>query len=155
MTADPESGRLIPRAEIRELLAGLMKGREHLSREPYVTRDETGWCPAAPLPADRGLRLANLLEALDGLPDPAPEDQAITAVGQVFRMRGSWYLIREIDEEWRERWGDSEPDAAIPAASRARCQACGKPLKAGSKASRRTCNDNCRQQLRRIRRRSQ
>ena len=53
MTADPDSARLIPLGGLRELLAGLMKGREHLSREPYVMPRWDRLAPAAPLPRIR------------------------------------------------------------------------------------------------------
>ena len=130
MTTAAEPVRLIPLAGIRDLLAGLMKGREHLSQEPYVTRDATGWRPAAPLAPDKGLRLPDFLAALTGLPDPAPEDQAITALGQVFRQRGSWYLIREIDDGWQQRWPDTADAVPAVAASRygLKCQRCGGPI---------------------------
>ena len=45
---------------------------------------------------------------------------------------------------------DVPEDAAVSAL---RCQVCSGPLPAGCKASRRTCSDRCRQQLRRIHRR--
>lgn len=49
--------------------------------------------------------------------------------------------------EKRMAAGSSGPEVS----GKLRCMACGRPLPAGSKASRKTCSDNCRQKLRRIR----
>jgi hypothetical protein len=140
MTADTMTAgtRLIPLAALRDMLAAVMRGREYLSREPYMRRDETGWLPLAELPADEGLRLSDFLDVIRDLPDPCPELQAAEAIVQVIRDRGHAALLRsELEAEWERRWPD--PVEAVPAAIpdfALLCQWCGNaiPAERGPKA---------------------
>lgn len=142
---------LIPLQDLREIVTTVMAGRDYLSAGPYRCRDETGWLPLAPLPEDQGLRLSDFLTAIAPLPDPCPAPDAAIAICKVIRDRGHRFLLSELDAQWAARWPEPEqdaPDASPSPGSASRCQVCSKPLPAGSRASRRTCGDNCRQKLR-------
>jgi hypothetical protein len=104
MTSDPV--RLVPLAGVREVLAQLMDRRDYMGREPCIRLGET---ETRPLPPDQGLRLADFLADLDGLPDPCPEPRAIGAIMDVFAVRGHHFLISEAAALWGTRWAPPQP----------------------------------------------
>jgi hypothetical protein len=59
MSTDTAPHRLIPLAELRDMLTEVMAGRSYLAREPAIGYSEAGWAKPRPLPADQGLRLAD------------------------------------------------------------------------------------------------
>jgi hypothetical protein len=130
MTTAVAAPRLIPLDQLAEIVTSIMRGREHMSQAPFITRDETGWLPPAPLPPDSGLRLQDLLEVLGTLPDPCDELEAATAICQVIRDRGYAFLVTELGTEWEARWASPEQEtpAATLADSVLTCQWCQRPI---------------------------
>jgi hypothetical protein len=118
MTTVTAPHRLISLAELRDMLAEVMKSRGYLAAEPHISYGEDGWQPPRPLPPGQGLRLSDFTAAISGLPDPCPDTQAAQAIVAVFAERGNHWLVDIMDAEWEKRWpsGQDAPAKAEPGA---------------------------------------
>jgi hypothetical protein len=145
---------LIPKSGLTALVTTVMAKRDYLSAGPHMTRTEAGWERPALLPADRGIRLADFLEAINPLPDPCPDRQAAIAICGVLRDRGHHFLLTALDEQWTARFmpepeqdvpadpatDSGIPDGKLPIRHCAKCGAAYRPKRASSVY----CGQNCR-----------
>jgi hypothetical protein len=117
---------------------------------------------AKPLPPDKSLTPDELVSVL-----PAPDSDgmvsgsdAAAAMQAVILDRLSWNpywvtsLAKRLEEAFTALDGPLTPDSAKQGTAEwlPKCQVCSVVLPSGSKSSRRTCSDKCRQTLRRMRR---
>lgn len=142
------------------------QGLERCTQYDGILGQCQGYAVTVPTPEQHLVNLAILTASL------APDDsgtvdkqQAAEAVLSVITARlGGDYILRaqslrkrltEEAEEYEQAHDTGVPDEPDAADSALRCQVCTGPLPAGSKASRRTCSDRCRQQLRRVHQREE